>query len=260
MPRREPEFHLRSFGALPVLLNGRVQPFDSVGRNALLQIRSTGDVPLELLTNRVGRVEEWPGWKFWHHPKKIKSTEWLLEVMTKPEQANQRPIFLIHHPELLRTLKLDETGVERSALRYYSYVQIEPLIPEINELASEFDDINDKQRTPYQRQLLKLHRAITLYQRLELSLQPPGTHDLAGTVMQFGQLAPAGARAVRAYESGQSYDTNVLTQFVGLAGGFLQVANSALPLTIPPYDPQAASDQWVNFGAGVMDSIRSGEM
>jgi hypothetical protein len=74
------------FGRLPVLLNGRIQPFDSVARNTLLQIRSTGDVPLE----------EVPSWKFWHHPKKLKSTEWLLEVNTRL-RPDTRPIFLIHH-------------------------------------------------------------------------------------------------------------------------------------------------------------------
>src|SRR5712671_622278 len=68
------------FGRLPVLLNGRVQPFDSVARNSLLQIRSTGDVPLEQV----------PSWKFWHHPKKLKSTAWLLEVMARPEVADTR--------------------------------------------------------------------------------------------------------------------------------------------------------------------------
>ena len=143
-PKSDQEFHLRAFGRLPVLLNGRVQPFDSVGRNALLQLRSTMDVPLE----------EVPSWKFWHHPKKLKATEWLLEVMTVPERANERPAFLIHHPELLRTLKLDELGIEKSGLRYYTYNQIQPLIPEIDNLAAEFSALDDKVRTPYQRQLL----------------------------------------------------------------------------------------------------------
>ena len=78
---RRPEC-LREFARLPVLLNGRIQPFDSVARNSLLQIRSTSDVPLE----------EVPSWKFWHHPKKLKATAWLLEVMFKPEVADTRPI------------------------------------------------------------------------------------------------------------------------------------------------------------------------
>ena len=79
-PKHDADYHVRQFGRLPVLLNGRIQPFDSVARNCLLQIRSTGDVPLE----------EVPSWKFWHHPKKLKSTEWLLEVMARPEDADTR--------------------------------------------------------------------------------------------------------------------------------------------------------------------------
>src|SRR5205085_10515033 len=47
LPKKDGEFHVREFGRLPVLLNGRIQPFDSVARNALLQIRSTASVPLE---------------------------------------------------------------------------------------------------------------------------------------------------------------------------------------------------------------------
>ena len=58
LPKKDGEFHAREFGRLPVLLNGRVQPFDSLARNSLLQIRSTADLPLE----------EIPSWKFWHHP------------------------------------------------------------------------------------------------------------------------------------------------------------------------------------------------
>ncbi|MCK6500360.1 MAG: hypothetical protein L6Q38_12875, partial [Nitrospira sp.] len=40
IPPAEKEFQSREFGRLPVLLNGRVQPLDSVARNALLQLRA----------------------------------------------------------------------------------------------------------------------------------------------------------------------------------------------------------------------------
>src|SRR5437870_11639268 len=109
-PKKEGEFHTREFGRLPVLMNGRIQPFDSVARNSLLQIRSTADVPLEVITNRLGGLEEPSSWKFWHHPKKLKASEWMLEVMTRPEEADERPIFLIHHSELLGELKLQDKG------------------------------------------------------------------------------------------------------------------------------------------------------
>src|SRR5262245_1514916 len=116
MPKKDGQFHVREFARLPVLLNGRIQAFDSVARNSLLQIRSTGDIPLEQV----------PAWKFWKHPKKLKATEWLLEVMTRPEQADERPIFLIHHPELIGELKLEDQGIEKSGLRYYTFNEIKP--------------------------------------------------------------------------------------------------------------------------------------
>src|SRR5258707_11376581 len=116
LPKKDGAYHLREFGRLPVLLNGRIQPFDSVAHNSLLQIRSTGDVPLE----------EVPSWKFWHHPAKLKSTEWLLETMFRPEAADDRPIFLIHHPDLLAQLELRDKGVAKSSLRYYTYNQLMP--------------------------------------------------------------------------------------------------------------------------------------
>src|SRR5438034_191845 len=95
LPKKDGAFHTADFGCLPVLANGRIQPFDSIARNALLEIRSTGDLPLEQL----------PSWQFWRHPKKLKSTEWLLEVMFQREQADTRPVFLIHHPDLISELK-----------------------------------------------------------------------------------------------------------------------------------------------------------
>ena len=47
--RQPPEtgFNTRGFGKLPVLMNGRFQPFDSVARNSLLQIRTKQTVVTE---------------------------------------------------------------------------------------------------------------------------------------------------------------------------------------------------------------------
>ena len=41
------DFQIREWGKLPALVNGRVQPFDSIARNSLLVIRGNTDVPLE---------------------------------------------------------------------------------------------------------------------------------------------------------------------------------------------------------------------
>src|SRR5436190_16989769 len=75
-PKPETGFQTRQFGKLPVLLNGRIQPLDSVARNSLLQLRTKQTLALE-------------------KNEKLTAIEWLLEVMAKPELADERKVFRI---------------------------------------------------------------------------------------------------------------------------------------------------------------------
>ena len=250
LPKPDGEFLTREFGRLPVLLNGRIQPFDSVARNALLQIRSTGDLPLEIV----------PSWQFWHHPKKLKSTEWLLEVMFKPDLANTRPVFLIHHPDLISELKLGDTGVEKSGLRYYTFEEIEPALKEIGEQGRKAGEVEDAQRTTYQKQVLKLANAVFLYQRLKSSLQPEGTPDFAKLVEDYKASLPAGIAAFRAQQAGQPANTETLQKFTQTVRVFDEMSSMAYPLIIPPLDPAKDKNAWVNAGASLIGAIQTGQI
>jgi len=242
MPKKDKEFHTREFGRLPVLLNGRIQPFDSVGRNALLQIRSTGDVPLE----------EIHSWKFWKRAKKIKATEWLMEVMMKPDAADTRPIFLIHHPDLLSELKLGDKGVERSGLRYYTFNEIKSVIHEIGDQGEKAGKLKVEERTPFQRQAFKLANAVMLYHRLKNSLQPEQSTNFVADLQHY----EAGLRALHARDAGQSFDEAVLKQMAELAGPIQMVSRMAYPLILPPL-PGESRDHWVNMGTSLLRPLES---
>lgn len=249
LPRKDGDIHWAEFGRLPALLNGRIQPLDSVARNSLLQIRSTGDVPLE----------EVPSWQFWHHPKKLKSTEWLLEVFFKPEVADTRPIFLIHHPDLISELKLGDKGVEKSGLRYYSYAELEPVLDEIAAQGRKASAVaEDSQRTPYQKQVLKLANAVMLYQRLKNSIEPEGIGDFASLLAVYKATLPAGLAAARAQKAGEKTDEEVLKKFGEIVQAFRDTANMAYPLVVPPVDP-TNKEAWQNVGASLIGSIKTGE-
>ena len=201
-PKKDGEFHIREFGKLPALQNGRIQPLDSVGLNSLRELRGTGDVPLE----------EIPSWQFWHHAKKLKSTEWLLEVMARPEEADTRPAFLIHHSDLLGELKLQEKGIENSGLRYYTFEEVKPAMAEIGKQAKRiFKREKDKlstpeQRTVFEKQLMKLYNAVTLYESLKYTLQPEGMDDFVTELAEFQKNAGPGLIAWRAHEAREDYD------------------------------------------------------
>src|SRR5678815_1859889 len=206
VPKQDRGLHVREFGRLPVLLNGRIQPFDSVARNSLLQIRSTGDVPLE----------EVPSWKFWHHPQKLKATEWLLEVMTRPELADTRPIFLIHHRELIDEFRLQDKGVERSGLHYYTFNDLKgPALEQIGEQGRKASALKSEDQTAFHKQALKLANATLLYQRLKLSLQPEGLDDFSGQVAEFEKSFAAASQALKDSEAGKNFDKEAVRKMAG---------------------------------------------
>lgn len=215
---KEGDFHYRAFGRLPVLLGGRLQPLDSVARNNLLIIRGTASVPLE------GNAGDgsWGAWeeiaakgglseRKWHQfskrPKKLKSVQWLLEVLAKPEAADSRYIFRIHHPELLGELKLAEQGVDRSGLRYYSFHQLSPHLGLIEREARVISEVEDERRTPYQKAVIDLHRGVQLYIRLKNSVRPQLVIDNSAHIFSLPRRGMAAEIGLHEHEDGQySYD------------------------------------------------------
>jgi cytochrome c-type biogenesis protein CcsB len=246
MPKKEGAFHVREFGRLPVLLNGRIQPFDSVARNSLLQIRSTGDLPLEIV----------PGWQFWHHPKKLKATEWLLEVMTRPEVADTRPIFLIHHAELLGELKLQDKGIEHSGLRYYTFNELDPVLDTVSDQAKRASDIKAEQQSTFQKQVLKLANAVMLYQRLKFTLQPQGIDDFAAELAEFQKNLPSAQAAAQALDSGKDLNKEAITKVAVPVEHFKAMKEMGYALIIPPLDPKANRDSWQTAGASLLESAQ----
>ena len=246
MPKADGEYHVREFGRLPVLLSGRIQPFDSVAQNSLLQIRSTGSVPLE----------EVPGWKFWHHPKKLKATPWLLEVMTRPEDADTRPIFLIHFSDLLTELKLQDTGVVKSALRYYTFNQLKPLLPEIGKQAQKASEVRPEDRTPFQKQVAKLGNAVMLYQRLKVTLQPEGVDDFTKELADFSKDLPLAQAAAQANAQGKDFDKEAVERLAQPLRDFQWMSEYGYPLVVPPA-PNEPSDHWQTAGAALLDSVKN---
>jgi len=249
-PKKDGEFHVREFGRLPVLLSGRIQPFDSVARNALLQIRSTGDVPLE----------EIPSWQFWHHPRKLKSTPWLLEVMTRPEMADTRPIFLIHHADLLGELKLQDKGVEKSGLRYYTANELDPVLKVIDEQGQKADAVKPEEQSSFQKQVLKLANAVRLYQRLKVTLQPDGTDNFLNELTQFQKDLPSARAAAKASEAGKAFDKEAVARMDQPLRDFRFMAAFGYALAVPPLNAEAGRDHWQSVGASLLESGGAGQI
>ena len=65
-----------------------------------------------------------------------------------PGLADERRIFLIHHPDLLSELKLENKGVENSGLHYFSFNEIEPALDEIQKQGQRVNGSNPSSANP----------------------------------------------------------------------------------------------------------------
>ena len=150
----------KNFGTLPVVSNGRVQPLDSLARNALLSIHgkqsiSGDDAPAT-------------------------PAAWLAELNFKPELADARKIFLIHHDDLLGLTQLTR-GEEKS----YSYAQLLPSFPALQPEARRIGATDSKTWSPYEKALMLLTRNLTLYNQLKHALALPGQDHLESEFTHF---------------------------------------------------------------------------
>jgi ABC-type transport system involved in cytochrome c biogenesis permease subunit len=226
----EAGFHTREFGKLPVMLNGRVQPMDSAARNALLQIRER---------QSAGQMS---------------ATAWLMETMMNPAAADKLDVFRIDNLELLNLLQLPER------LKYYSFNQIQPHLDDISKQAERINNIEDANRTVFQRQLLKLANALEIYQRLEVSLCPPGPENFTAQLAAYAQAVPDGVAAAQAQQTGKSYDAAALNRLLGFLSNYNELSQSAYLLVVPPPQDSGSRDDWQNIGANLMNVVHGGDI
>jgi len=156
----EKGYHFKEFAALPVVSNGRVQPLDSLARNALLAIVGKQRVPGD---DTLGSP-----------------AEWLAELCFRPEIADERKIFLIHHDEILGL-----TGLTRSEEKTYSYSQILPSFQAIQPEARRIGAKEPQTRTPYEKALMRLTRNLGIYNQLKHALAHPGQEDAEAEFESF---------------------------------------------------------------------------
>ena len=233
-PKPEKGFKAAEFGKLPVLLNGRIQPFDSVARNSLLQIRNKQSV---LVKDEKGKNSE------------MSATEWLLELMAKPEAADEKKVFRVDNGELLDMLKLPDRE------KYFSFNQIKDQFDEINKQADRIDKIEASDRTAFEKQVMKLQNALMLYQRLKLTLRPGDSDDYKAELETFEKSIPAGLAALRDRDAGKKFDETVLGNFVGQFTEFGTMAQFALPLVVPPENPEVSRQNWESAGTNIMQTV-----
>jgi hypothetical protein len=249
-------FDLDGFGRLPISLNGRVQPIDSAARLALLQLRGTVT------------VTEGPprGWQVWKAADGLNAIEWLLEALTRPDAADTRKIFRI--PDAAVRATAIEVQAAGTPPIYYSYKDLQPRVKEVHDQVARAGQVKPADRTPTDRAWLKLRDDLVVYERLKNSLQPNSflQEQAAGQSVGFdfgARLASYDAdmrAAIAARRDGKKDGLDKATEerIVAFVRPFVGLSRAALLSLLPPVDPERGRDRWLNTGAALVGSSRTG--
>src|SRR3954471_20248141 len=245
-------FDVAAFGRLPVSANGRVQPFDSVARTGLLQIRGPETAPIDGFKAPQAR------------PAMIDPTVWLLEVLAKPDTADTRRVFPIKSRELLGKLHLQAAS---SGTNYYAFNDLGPKASEIQRQIQQFANVKASDRAQWQEELIALREKLTLYERLKNSLLPnsrlqqdakgkPITFDFAAELAKYQADLAEALRVDAGRRRGSSERLEVATEMRirTFSSLFQLVSRMGVLAVVPRPNRKGSSNDWSNIGSVVVQS------
>ena len=128
---------LEAFARIPVLNEGRIKPMETFAKSFLLRLsgrRSYG---------------------------KESALEWFARFIFAPRTTYRDQIFLINNPEILEAIKVDPEKRRR-----YSWRQLEPGYDKIKELAEVLMDIDEKELSAVEREILRVYSNLGYYIRI----------------------------------------------------------------------------------------------
>jgi hypothetical protein len=157
LPASKSAFDTEGFGTMPILVNGRIKPLDTVARTSLL-----------LLQHKQGFTRP--------DGTRIQPIEWLLDVFYRPEIADEYQCIRVVHPEALALFGLTEADGKHFR---FSFNQFRPGLQELERQADLAFEVEAPVRSPFQREVVKLRERLMLFHRLKHSLQLPDSPDSA---------------------------------------------------------------------------------
>ncbi len=125
---------LDAFKKIAILDEGRIKPLDTYARNLLLQFS--------------GRTS------FNHKP----AIDWLARLLFAPATTGKDKVFLINNPDIPMAL-----GIEPEKKRRYSFSQLQPGLQKISELAQVADQIEGKNRSIVEQEVLRVYYNLKVY-------------------------------------------------------------------------------------------------
>ncbi len=259
------DFDLVAFGRLPVLVNGRIKPLDTVARTSLLVLQGRQRVSDPTISE----------------PFVATPTEWLAQTLFNPEKSDDYPTFRLSgatdSPELLTLMGLGDaetkinydSGVKRALAMAdflpgtrtrFSFNQLTAKFEALDQQVKLAEPIDPQARTTFQKAVIQLRDRVMLYQRIKHSVQLPDSADFLGELLQFQKDIPAGVAAFRAKQKNEKYDEAAFNAVINAAQRFDTMNQFGYLRAIPPTGADTSPNSWRTAGAALLDSLGTAQL
>ena len=155
VPSLADDFDFKTFAKLPVLLDGRVKPWDTVGRNSLLIMQSRQRLK--------------------YKGKTISPQKWVTQVVLQDPVIDQYQIFDVRNPETLAIFDIKKERTRISFAQYLKFAEqfdqtIRTIQQKNQEYKKRFGDSKERPLTAFEKDALELYKKITRFHGLRTSL------------------------------------------------------------------------------------------
>jgi ABC-type transport system involved in cytochrome c biogenesis permease subunit len=235
-PGHQSDYALNKFGRLPILVNGRIKPLDTVARSTLLTIQGRQNVLLS-------------------RGPTLTPVEWLLDMFYRPSVADDYQVLEVVHPDVLALMGLsrdDGAGKKRFSLR-----QMAKNLGELDRQSKLADDTETAVRSPFQRAVIQLRDNVMLYQHLQSTFVAPGSDGFIERVVTLQNDLP-GALAVMRTPGGTPAHDSAMAKLVLDLGREFSVMDSFSYLRPIPGAVSGGAQEWKTAGAAWSESLVTG--
>jgi ABC-type transport system involved in cytochrome c biogenesis permease subunit len=255
-PSDESEFDLRGFSRLPVLVDGRTKPLDTVARNSLLMLQGR-----QRFVAPDGTT--------------LQPTEWMLDVLFNPSVADDFKDFRIDNDEVRSLFGLTEDDTEihyqtearktmaslgllASRSYLFSFAQLRNGLADLERQMKLADPVEEAVRSPFQREVAKLYQRVVLYNRLKAAVNLDDSLDLLAEILRLKEMMPAFTTALREKAAGRPYNEETYKMAEAFRDRFQFMRDASLLLVIPPAADSTDQNAWKNMGEALEGGFVTG--
>lgn len=244
------ELNYDELGKVPVVLNGRVQPLDSVARNTLLAISGKTTATYQ-------------------DGDRHKAIEWLAEVLFQPQLAVDRPVFRIHDDGLRAILPYKEPEQDRnmvmrmllgsgSSHHYFSLNEIRTAYDKIRQDAVEASEIESQLRNRYQNAVVNLANNVIRFYNLTRTVHHGESPSFVDELNALQEIVPQAIAETEKQQSGEEFDASKLSPMLGFMQVYRTFESEALFFT-HPMPPVEGEQTWVKMSSAIDEITRDGK-